>query len=105
HHVSAHETGVSRMTTPAFAVQHNGGTVTAPAARTIPFGKPILGEEERQAVLSVLDSGILVHGPKIKEFEAAFARFAGAPHAVGVASCTAGLHLAYFHLGIGPGDE
>ncbi len=93
------------MTRPAFAVQHNGGTVTALASRTIPFGKPILGEEERQAVLSVLDSGILVHGPKIKEFEAAFARFAGAPHAVGVASCTAGLHLAYFHLGMGPGDE
>src|SRR5262245_55880670 len=73
--------------------------------RTIPFGKPILGAEERQAVLAVLDSGILVHGPKIKEFEAAFASFTGAPYAVGVASCTAGLHLAYFHLGLGPGDE
>lgn len=73
--------------------------------RTIPFGKPILGEEERRAVLAVLDSGVLVHGPKIKEFETAFARFTGAPHAVGVASCTAGLHLVYFHLGIGPGDE
>jgi dTDP-4-amino-4,6-dideoxygalactose transaminase len=73
--------------------------------RTIPFGRPILGESERQAVLEVLDSGILVHGPRFKAFESAFAAFTGAPHAVAVASCTAGLHLAYFHLGIGAGDE
>lgn len=73
--------------------------------RTIPFGKPMIGEEEKQLVWSVLESGLLVHGPKIKEFEAAFAAFTGAPHAVGVANCTAGLHLSYFALGIGPGDE
>jgi perosamine synthetase len=73
--------------------------------RSIPFGAPILGDSERQAVLEVMDSGILVHGPRFKAFEAAFAAFTGAPHAVAVASCTAGLHLAYFHLGLGPGDE
>lgn len=73
--------------------------------RKIPFGRPILGEPERQAVLEVLESGILVHGPRYKAFEEAFAAFTGAPHAVAVASCTAGLHLAYFHRGIGPGDE
>ncbi len=73
--------------------------------RNIPFGKPILGDAEKNAVLEVLDSGVLVHGPKIKEFEAAFAQFTGAPYAVGVSSCTAGLHLVYFHLGLGPGDE
>lgn len=73
--------------------------------RTIPFGKPILGEEEKAAVMAVMDSGIMVHGPKIKEFEQAFAGFTGAPYAVGVSSCTAGLHLTYFALGIGPGDE
>jgi len=73
--------------------------------KTIPFGQPILGAEEEQAVLSVLRSGILVHGPKAGEFESAFARYTGAKYAVSVSSCTAGLHLSYFVRGIGPGDE
>lgn len=73
--------------------------------RTIPFGKPVIGNEEKAAVAAVMDSGIMVHGPKIIEFEAGFSAFTRAPHAVGVSSCTAGLHLAYFGLGIGPGDE
>lgn len=73
--------------------------------RTIPFGKPIIGDEEKNAVLEVLNGPILVHGPKAKEFEAAFAAFARAPHAVSVSSCTAALHLGYFFLGLGPGDE
>ncbi len=75
------------------------------AARTIPFGKPIIGDEEKNAVLEVLSGSILVHGPKAKEFENNFAKFTGAEHAVSVASCTAGLHLCYFYLGIKPGDE
>lgn len=73
--------------------------------REIPFGKPLLGDEERGAVLDVLSGNILVHGPRAKEFELAFARFTGAPQAVSVSSCTAALHLSYFYLGIGPGDE
>jgi dTDP-4-amino-4,6-dideoxygalactose transaminase len=73
--------------------------------RAIPFGKPILGREELLAVQEVLDSGLLVHGPKSKQFEADFARFTGAAHAVSVSSCTAGLHLTYFLMGLGPGDE
>ena len=73
--------------------------------RTIPFGKPIIGDEEKQAVLDVLNGPILVHGPKAKAFEADFAAFTGAQHAVSVASCTAGLHLFYFAMGLGPGDE
>jgi perosamine synthetase len=71
----------------------------------IAFGKPIFGEEEGKAVLAVMASGTLVHGPKLKEFEEAFGRFTGAPHCVAVANCTAALHLAYFYLGIGAGDE
>ena len=73
--------------------------------KTIPFGKPLLGEEEKRAVMKVLNGPILVHGPKAKEFENDFATFTGAPKAVSVSSCTAALHLAYFDLGIGPGDE
>jgi dTDP-4-amino-4,6-dideoxygalactose transaminase len=73
--------------------------------RTIPFGSPIIGDEERQAVLDVLAGPILVHGPRAVEFEAAFARYTGAPHAVSVSSCTAGMHLLWFTLGLAPGDE
>ena len=71
----------------------------------IPFGKPIIGEEERNAVLQVLDGPILVHGPVAKQFEADFASFTQAPEAISVSSCTAGMHLIYHTLGYGPGDE
>lgn len=73
--------------------------------REIPFGRPIIENEEKRVVQEVLDGPILVHGPKIKEFEAAFAVYTKAPHAVAVSSCTAALHLSYFNLGLGPGDE
>lgn len=73
--------------------------------RTIPFGKPLLGDEEKRAVMKVLNGPILVHGPMSKAFENDFAVFTGAREAVSVSSCTAALHLAYFDLGIGPGDE
>lgn len=71
----------------------------------IPFGKPMIGQEELQAVQAVLEGDILVHGPRVGEFEALFASTTGAPQAIAVSSCTAGLHLVYFYLGIGPGDE
>jgi perosamine synthetase len=71
----------------------------------IPFGKPMIGEEERQAVAEVLEGNILVHGPRAEAFESEFAKFTGAPFAVSVSSCTAGMHLLYFCLGCGPGDE
>lgn len=73
--------------------------------RAIPFGKPIIGDEERNAVNEVLNGSTLVHGPRSKEFEMSFAKFTGANYAVSVSSCTAALHLFYFYLGIGPGDE
>ena len=65
----------------------------------------MIGEEERNAVAKVLGGHVLVHGPKAKEFEQAFAEFTQAPHAVSVSSCTAGMNLMYFTLGYGPGDE
>ena len=73
--------------------------------RNIPFGRPIIGEAEKEAVVEVLNGPILVHGPKTTEFENNFAEYANAPYAVAVSSCTSALHLAYFDLGIGPGDE
>ncbi len=71
----------------------------------IPFGAPMIGAEERAAVADVLAGPVLVHGPVAAAFEQAFAAFTGAPHAVSVSSCTAGMHLVYFCLGYGPGDE
>ena len=73
--------------------------------RTIPFGRPVIGDEEKNAVAQVLSGPILTHGPRVKEFEALFARYTGAADAIAVSSCTAALHLAYYCLGLGPGDE
>ena len=71
----------------------------------IPFGKPLLGDAERQAAADVLSGTTLTHGPRVREFEASFAAYTQAPHAVATATCMASLHLAYLTLGIGPGDE
>lgn len=75
-------------------------------ANQIHFGRPMIGDEEKAAVMDVLSSPQLVHGPRAHAFEEAFARHLGPQaHATTVSSCTAGLHLAYMHLGIGQGDE
>ena len=71
----------------------------------VPIAKPFVGEEEKAAVLAALDSGQLTQGPRVAEFERAFARFLGAEHAVAVASGTAALHLSAAACGCGPGDE
>lgn len=71
----------------------------------IPISRPILGEEEQEAVARVLASGRLVSGTEVAAFEEEFARFVGADHAVAVGSGTAALHLGLLSAGIGPGDE
>jgi perosamine synthetase len=71
----------------------------------IPIAKPIIGDEEKKAVLDVLDSGIIAQGPKVREFEQNFAAYTGTEHAVAVSSGTAALHIALLAHGIGPGDE
>jgi perosamine synthetase len=73
--------------------------------REIHFGRPTIGDAERDAVMEVLKGPILVHGPRAVAFEKAFAAWTGAPHAVSTSSCTAALHLVYFYLGLGAGDE
>lgn len=75
------------------------------AVKNIAFGMPIIGDEERRAVMEVMGGTQLVHGPRAKQFEADFAALVGGGHALSTASCTAGLHLAYLHLEIGAGDE
>jgi len=73
--------------------------------KKIPFGKPMIDHKEKDAVMNVMDGSILVHVPVATEFENKFASFTNAPNAVSVSSCTAGMHLIYFALGYGPGDE
>jgi dTDP-4-amino-4,6-dideoxygalactose transaminase len=76
------------------------------AVRTIPFGRPWITEEDQQAVLTVLQSPVLTHGPQGQQFEAEFAQFLGEDcYCISVSSCMAALHLAYLQMGIGPGDE
>jgi perosamine synthetase len=71
----------------------------------IPLARPVLGREEEERVLEVLRSGRLSLGPRLPEFERAFAVRVGAPHASAVSSGTAGLHLALRAAGVGEGDE
>ncbi len=69
------------------------------------FQPPAIGEEEIAAVTETLRSGWLTTGPSAAELERRFAEYAGATHALAVASGTAAMHLALVALGIGPGDE
>jgi dTDP-4-amino-4,6-dideoxygalactose transaminase len=74
-------------------------------ATLLPFHRALIEEEEIRAVLDVLQSGWLSTGPRVREFEAAFARYTGASNAVAFSSCTAALHLALAAIGITEGDE
>lgn len=71
----------------------------------IPIAKPLIGNEEKQAVLEVLDSGILSQGPRVQAFEEAFAEMCGVRYAIATSSGTTALHIALLAHGIGPGDE
>lgn len=81
--------------------------VTESPTRTefLPFGQPTFGDEERTALLQVLDSRWIGQGKKCVDFEKAVAQYVGAENGVFVNSATAGLHLALMALGVGPGDE
>ena len=71
---------------------------------TIPFFRPSIGTEEKDAVQRVLDSGWLTTGKVAREFEDRFAEYVGARYAVAVNSCTAALHLALEAYGVREGD-
>jgi len=71
----------------------------------IPITKPYFTKNEVEAVKKVIESGWVVQGPKVKEFEEKFAKFVGAKYAIAVNSCTAALHLSLSASGIGPNDE
>ncbi len=74
-------------------------------ATLLPYGRQSIDEADTQAVVDVLRSDWLTTGPKVAEFEEAFAAYVGASHAVSFSSGTAALHGAAFAAGLMPGDE
>jgi len=85
------------------ALAVHGGT---PVRSTLlPYGRQSIGEDDIQAVVDVLRSDWLTTGPKVAEFEEAFAAWVGARHAVSFSSGTAALHAAAFAARLKPGDE
>ena len=71
----------------------------------IPISKPYFGDEEKRAILEPLETGWVVQGPQVAEFERRFAAYTGARFALATTSCTTALHLALVASGVGPGDD
>jgi perosamine synthetase len=71
----------------------------------IPISKPLIGEEEKAAVMAVLESGMLAQGKQVAELEARFAEVCGVAQAVATSSGTTALQIAMLAHDLGPGDE
>lgn len=71
----------------------------------IPYGKQAIEQDDIYAVVETLKADFLTQGPKIKEFEDAFANYIGAKYAVAVSNATAGLHLTVLALDLQPGER
>src|SRR5437764_4907681 len=92
---------LSAPTREALAI--HGGTPVRKAL--LPYGRQSIEEDDLKAVVETLRSDWLRTGPKVQEFEEAFAAWVGARYAVSFSSGTAALHGAAFTAGIGAGDE
>ena len=73
--------------------------------KPIPYGRQHITDEDIQCVIDALKSDYLTQGPKIKEFEEAFASYVGCKYAIAVNNATAGLHLAATVLDVNLGDK
>ncbi|MHC1716422.1 MAG: DegT/DnrJ/EryC1/StrS family aminotransferase [Candidatus Dojkabacteria bacterium] len=71
----------------------------------IPVSKPFIGEEEVNAVVEVLRSGMIAQGPKTKEFEEIFAKYCNTKHAISFSNGTTAIHAAVIASGFKDGDE
>ncbi len=86
-------------------VFHNRFSDSTTTMPVVPFAPPAIGPDEISEVVSTLESGWLSTGPRVRQFERAFAQYVGAPFAVAVNSCTAALHLSLLASGVSAGDE
>ncbi len=73
--------------------------------KPIPYGRQYIDDSDIEAVVSVLKADYLTQGPKISEFEEAFAKYVGARYAIAVNNATAGLHLGVIALGLKKGER
>ena len=64
--------------------------------KIIPYGRQAIDQDDIDAVVNALNSDFLTQGPKVEEFESAFAKYVGSNYAVAVSNATAGLSL-YLH--------
>jgi perosamine synthetase len=71
----------------------------------VPFARPSFAGGEAAAIADAIATGWVSQGPRVREFEAAFAGRVGAADAVATTSCTTALMLALYVSGVGPGDE
>jgi perosamine synthetase len=71
----------------------------------IPITKPSISKADKAAILKPFDTGWLVQGPYVEEFEIMFAKFTDSKAAIATTSCTSALHLSLVALGIKPGDK
>ena len=71
----------------------------------LPFSQPDIEQAEIDEVVGTLRTGWITTGPKVRQFEADFAAYVEATHAVAVNSCTAAMHLALEAVGLQQGDE
>jgi dTDP-4-amino-4,6-dideoxygalactose transaminase len=99
--------GFSKLFSSGAKVSATSSALTNPSKEQffLPYHRAMIGQEEIEAVVQVLQSGWLTTGPRVREFETAFARYTHATHAVALSSCTAALHLALAAIGIREGDE
>jgi perosamine synthetase len=76
-----------------------------PPSEALPITRPVFGAEELRAVQLPLESGWVVQGPFVAEFEEKVAEVAGARHGIATSSCTTALQIGVAALGLAPGDE
>lgn len=73
--------------------------------KSIPYGKQNIDQNDIDAVVETLKADFLTQGPKVKEFEASFAKYVDAKYAVAVNNATSGLHLSVLSLGLKQGER
>ena len=73
--------------------------------KAIPYGRQFIDQNDIDAIVDAVQADYMTQGPRIKEFEDAFAKYVGCQYAVAVSNGTAALHLSAMALGVSPGDK